>query len=202
MFENLKLYASTAAIVLVAGCGGGGATGPSFEELSDEFVDLELRSRELLDERFVASDLPTTGGANYNGVIGVLANGPDEFALLGDLQMTASFADDTISGGADNFSDSDGETYSGRIPITNGFIYRDDLTEFSTFEADFDGELVYDPTGEVLAVNTFMQGDFYGDQYEFVGGIVTGNISGDGGVVTIGTQTDGSDFFSVFIAER
>jgi hypothetical protein len=116
--------------------------------------------------------------------------------------MTASFSDDTISGDADNFSDSDGDTYTGRIPITNGFIFRDDDPEFATFEADFDGELVYDPTGEVLAVNTFMQGDFYGDQYEFAAGIVTGTISGDGGGATIGTQTDGSDFFSVFIAER
>lgn len=201
MYANLKLYATTAAIVLLAGCGGG-ATGPSFEELSDEFLDLAERSPVIGGERFVASDLPETGGANYNGVIGVFSNGPDDFTLLGDLQMTASFADDTISGGADNFSDSDGDTYSGRIPITNGFIYRDDNPELATFEADFDGELVYDPTGEVLAVETFMEGDFYGDQYEFVAGIVTGTVSSSGSVVTVGTTTDGSDTFSVFIAER
>ncbi|WP_157058904.1 hypothetical protein [Loktanella sp. 5RATIMAR09] len=116
--------------------------------------------------------------------------------------MTASFSDDTISGGADNFSDSDGETYSGRIPITNGFIFRDDDPDLATFEAFFDGELVYDPTGDVLTVTTDMIGDFYGDQYEFVSGIVTGTVSGGGDVVTIGTTTDGSDTFSAFIAER
>ncbi|KQB98337.1 hypothetical protein AL073_05550 [Loktanella sp. 1ANDIMAR09] len=202
MFKNMKLCASVVSVVVLAGCGGGGgASGPSFEELSDEFVDIAERSG-ILDvegvERYNGSDLPVTGGANYNGVISNF----DDFALLGDLQMTASFSDNTISGGADNFSDSDGDTYTGRIPITNGMIFRDDDPDFATFETDFDGELVYDPTGEVLAIDTFMQGDFYGDQYEFAAGIVTGTISADGDVLTVGTQTDGSDFFSVFVAER
>ncbi|WP_342071369.1 hypothetical protein [Yoonia algicola] len=201
MFKNFKLCASTAAIVLVAGCGGGGAGGPTYEDLTDEFLGLAERAPVIDSERFLASDLPETGGANYNGVIGIFSSSED-FALLGDLQMTASFSDDTISGGADSFSNSDGETYSGRIPIRNGIIFRDDLPDLPTFEADFDGELVFDPTGDVIVVNTDMIGDFYGDQYEFVSGIVLGTLSSEGEVVTVGTTTDDSDAFSVFIAER
>jgi hypothetical protein len=200
MFKNLKFCAATAAIVLVAGGGGGGANEPTFGELGDEFLDLAERSPVIEGERFVASNLPEMGGAKYNGVIGIFSSS-EEFALLGDLDMTASFSDDTISGGADSFSDSEGDTYSGRIPIRNGMIFRDDLAEFATFEADFNGDLVFDPTGDIIAVNTFMEGDFFGDQYEFVGGILTGTLSDGGLVVTVGPEDD-SDAFSVFIAER
>lgn len=185
----------------LAACGEGSDDG----EGGERFDELEARSDGLLNEVEELSytepaSLPTTGAANYEGVVGLNFEAiPDDtlqgYDMAGDLAMTVNFAGagDQITGTADGFVGIDGEAFDGALIIDEGAINRggDVETEY-TFGADMAGELT-DADGTEWTVDTSLQGDFAGEEHSHV----LGAVSGAGCTETACTDVEGG-----FVAGR
>lgn len=200
--QSISLLIVTAAL---AGCGsasgtdsplgGGGQPRQSYTELVSDFSQIDAKfDRGNIAAMSDPADLPTSGGALYTGVLG--ANIPDgtggETSLIGQMSLTANFQDSAISGNVQNFVDENEATYTGQLTITEGVIRRDTVLEDSyTFLADLDGNLNSASAGAV-SFDTVMLGDFYGNNEEFVGGNLRGDITTDTG--TYAFDIDGTYF--------
>ena len=170
------------ALIIVAGCSGGGGD-RSFADAEREAIELAATLEDL--EISSVAQLPTSGSAAYEGMIGVAVPG---YAVLGDLNVNVNFASESITGNAGNFIDSDDERISGSLAIDNGSFIRnaDPLTEFQ-FTADIGGALS-DSDGNYL-VDGQLLGDFLGQNQEGMSGLVVGTISSP----TLGTASISED---------
>ena len=175
-----------APLVFVVACGdssGGPATqAPSFDDLGSELAGY-LGEFTIGGDRTDPMALPPGGSATYNGVMSVIVNegstitpGEDLF-IRGDMMVEANFADDTLFGTVDGFSDSDSDTYTGSLDITDGVIDNAALSTNATFVAEIDGDLTNDRTTSEFGVDAFFVGDFYGPSQEYIGGVIRGDIS-------------------------
>ena len=187
MFSQTMLTGLMAAAL--AGCGGGGD--------DREFPDVERDVLEMFDD--ISSlgispvlFLPTSGTAEYEGYMGAADTSG---AIIGDLQLTADFGTDSISGTAKNFIDDENTEYSGKLRISNGGIFRtaDPATEWQ-IEADVNGILSTDEAS--TSVNAVMLADFYGGSQQGVVGILDGTATNQFGT----TFLDGSN--TGVVAER
>ena len=148
----------------------------NFEDLGEEYqeriTDLyegigALRSIAFTDP----TTLPTSGGATYDGLMS-LEN------LVGEMTMTADFADDAISGSVTNFIIDDDTAVLGTLDIGSGAIDRTADTDTAyTFAADLTGELsIEEEDGAYDIVGTIL-GDFTGPDHEYVEGSVIGTAN-------------------------
>jgi hypothetical protein len=187
-----------------AGCGGTSDSvqqAQSYGELValfdqiDAVVDLDNPATQPFDP----AALPTSGGnVTYTGVLGANlddgAGGTD--SLIGQMNLTANFQDSEISGNVVNFVDVNSATYTGQLAIGNGVIDRgaNVATQF-TITADLTGDLNSTTAGAVNFATT-LDGDFYGANYENVGGQLNGNVTSATGT----TAVNGDN--SYFLGER
>jgi len=182
---NFKTALPFALAILVAGCGGSSTGATSFKsiETAGNALSNEIFSVPYTDP----STLPTSGSASYNGYIGVTVDNAIDVA--GELELTADFASDNITGSAFNFFDRNENAYAGTLEVSNGGFDRtaDTSSEF-TFGADLDGTL--SNSGENIQVDASLDGDFTGSDYRYVEGTVFGRartsegwFSLDGGFV-------------------
>lgn len=111
------------AIALLAACNGVGVDNESnFDARADAYTDLAAGT----GTRDLISDLPVSGGADFDGQIYMVLG---ETVALGDadnrelsdadaigrMRMTADFTTRTIGGTASNFVDGDDRAYSGSL---------------------------------------------------------------------------------------
>lgn len=170
------------------------ACGPELENLlkSAEFDAIDEAAGALVAEGEALFDaegytdpmtLPPSGSADYAGFIGIET---DDVQTIGELELTADFSGaGSISGSATNFVNDDSGSYSGTLTVSNGVIDRAaDLNNFDyTFNADIDGTLT--SGGDDFVVSGLMEGDFIGNDHEFIGGDVTGTVVTSEGVEVI-----------------
>lgn len=191
-----------AAAAILAGCSGVSTDTQerqTYSELAARFFEIDDQFEVgNISEIKEPDTLPEDGLSTYRGVLG--ANIPDGTvegeSLIGQMTLNANFATDSISGDVRNFVDENEAIYTGQLIITDGEISRDiDIEDTFTFIADLTGDLNSETEGPVN-FDTRMRGDFYGDNHEFVGGELIGDI----------TTTDGTFAFdgpeTYFVGER
>lgn len=185
--NGIRILALLALGGLSACGGGGGSSGGGSGGSPDDFAALDAEAADLVASTFSASltrDLPDTGSATYEGVMGLTAPGGDpgdvraildDPALLGDLTMEADFGDRTISGTADNFQAADGGTVDGALDIADGTITEGGVTRFS---AGLSGTLEQD--GTATTYNGRVNGQFYDSRGDNIAGTVRADATTNG----------------------
>ncbi|WP_400087714.1 hypothetical protein [Yoonia sp. R78084] len=209
MFLNIKLCTSAALVALIAGCGGSGSVSQaSYSGLQSELDGLfaEAGGAPL----FLTDDLPVEGTSTYNGVISLLVY-EDDLQVLGDLEVVADFelGNESVTASADSFSDNTGDTYQGRLEMPDGVIFFNSDPSDAGFTGDFGGTLTSNSTDEQIVVDTLLIGDFYGSDYEYVYGVLRGEITTSQGTLQINdgidrnnVEVNNADGDVIFIAER
>jgi hypothetical protein len=186
---------------LLAGCGDGSsgvAQRATYADLLGEFSTIDAQfDRGNIAAMSDPATLPSFGNTRYDGVLGInLTTSAGASSIIGDMTMTASFQDSTISGAVTGFVDDAEQNYSGALAITDGVIDRStDLNTQFTFAADLDGRITNESL-QNIDVDMTLRGDFYGAGQEFVAGNMVGEVVTPDGAETI----DGSDTY--FVGQR
>lgn len=188
----MNLLQTTGLIAIAAtlsACGGSGV--PTYSEMISDGnrIANEIRTIPYTDP----TTLPRSGGANYNGYLGVTTS--DRVSALGEMDMNVSFGPtDRISGSVSNISSNNNVTYDGTLAIGNSTLDRGANTSISfTYSADLTGTIRGDD-GTTVVVDAGLAGDFTGTNHGYVEGIVNGNVTIDGRGLSI---TEGA-----FVGER
>lgn len=178
---------AVACVTLLSACGGASTGGSSFEALSS-------RGQALLSQYGTApvtnvANMPTTDNATYRGVAAYSSDysSPIDIAqyatTVSDVELTANFANSTITGHVDNFQQrvDPNISMSGRVDVVNGTI------SGNTFNAGLSGTVTESGYGLTIPVNYTgsVNGEFVGSGAESVRG--TGTAVGDAGIY--GQQT-------------
>ena len=184
------------ALALVAGgvsaCSdgaGGSDDAPSFDELVSEGLALEERYED--SSLTSVADMPTSGSATYDGVVGYSTSTSDPDAIIANpetvssLTLTADFGSSDISGRAYDFQNADGSDVSGDLEITGGSISGNE------FGANIDGTL--NQAGTTISYDGELAGGFVDED---AGAVV-------GGGAALATTEDGDQFavYGVFAAD-
>lgn len=161
-----KVFALSAASVILAGCGGGSDGLPSFDELEAD--------RDAMRTRVDALDLTTalpTGTATYNGFVKGEINTEDDF--FGEIEISTNFATQAVDVTIDHLVSEDTGNIDGTL-TGDGTINPGNFT-FSAL--NLAGALVYD--GENAAfINGQLDGFFDGPNGEAMSGLWGGTLSG------------------------
>ncbi len=192
MTPILRSIATVSALGLLAGCvAGGGVENPAAEYLSDSIRADRLTAETTGLVRTAAASMPTTGRAEYEGVVGMaFGAAPTDIAtaqMLGEVDLTANFANGEISGEFDDFNTATGHELDGRLQVSKGIITG------SGFTADIAGNLTAGSTstpGTVPgAVSGSVSGEFLGTNAGAIEGTGTATSTGGTlGLVFIGVQ--------------
>lgn len=206
-------YLAVAFLVCLSACGGAGdpmtiptptpptnPTGPSTTgpQMRADAVAM-IASHTNPVSYTPLSQLPLGGSPyTYNGFFfGDLANTSDGIAdnLIGRMQLQITFnaTSASVSGTVDQFVDDNNDALTGQLTFSAGSLDRTGSTGANaTFEATANGQLT-ELDGDVLTINTALEGDFIGATFPAVGGDVFGGVTTLGG-----TQ----NFDGGFVAER
>lgn len=170
---NLVLVLGIAPMVMACGGGGGGTASP---QLIQDSLNIANETQDILDRidplpNTVGANVPTSGSATYSGTLGGVAMLPsgigDPATFLGNADVTANFATNTMSGSARDFIGTTGglnsqlTRYSGTVAITSGDFggaNRSDVT------ANASGSLT--STGGTFSFDGPIEGDFVGANAE------------------------------------
>lgn len=152
----------------LSGCASSDGTGSPFD-----LMNIRVDALGLSD----GADIPTTGTANYTGLIEMQvdrpAGGSDD--VTGDMSMTADFDGEDISGSMSNFTGDNVGNIGGSI------IFETVPGEYAGgtgFNAPMTGNLVVE--GSSAAVDDgFFLGTFYGPNAEGVAGAFFGGLDYD-----------------------
>lgn len=174
--------------VTVAGCGGGAAEKADLNRTRPpgDFGALETEAAQLHATWDTVSftnpaTLPMSGRAQYNGVVQMdVQQGARRTSMNGDMQLNVNFANQKISGRANNFVDQSDNAYSGTLSVSNSVMDRGaDPTSGFTYLTDLKGRLT--GNGQTLDIDAGLSGDFRGAQPGATTGIVQGTVAGPGG---------------------
>jgi hypothetical protein len=183
----------------LSACSSGGSGGssddpPTFSELEAE-GDVLAGQIEALDYTDPSS-LPTSGSAQYNGVMGVYVGDEENGGIIaGDLRLDVAFSGaDPITGRVTNLVDQDNTRYQGQLNISGSDLDRtiDPDLEY-TYVAGLAGSVSDPADGAVYNVNGDLFGDFFGSNYSHTGGDVEGTVCSAG---------DCLDMYGLFGARR
>lgn len=185
---NFPRAGAMALIATLAACGGssGGSDNPVAEYGSDSARASRLVAQTANMTQTAAAAMPTTGRAEYDGVVGMAFGGaPGSLAraqMLGEVDLNADFARGTISGEMDDFTTADGRELSGSLRVNGGRISGSD------FKANVNGRLT--GAGKVPGnVSGRVDGDFLGAGANAIRGTGTATSSqGTVGMIFRGTR--------------
>lgn len=193
------ILALVAATALTA-CGGTGtpvvtndptpADRLSFTEIADISADIfdGLEDETATPKNFV----PTAGRATYAGAVGgdlsVDGNTTDIAAVM---EMDVDFATDRVGGLIGNFVTRAGDDIDGTLALRGGNLNRVSNSREVAIFSDVDGTL-RSAAGERIDVDARLVGGFAGDNVEYVGATIDGDIFVDGrrGVIDAATQLE------------
>ena len=182
---TLNMTATALSLTMLAACGdGGGETVLSFTEARDR---TSVMLHRLPTDVTPIGAMPDSGDATYSGFIGIESDRGTE--TYGELTLTASFADQTLRGTAENFVDEFEQHYDGALDV-NGAITGNEIA------GDISGHLsVSDEM--TLDVDATFNGSFRGDTHEALFADIDGQVTTN----ESGMETTG-DIIGAFIAER
>lgn len=181
-----RISTSICSLLLLAACGGGstgGSNAPAFTSTQGAVDELEF----FLDEveqlgPTPAEVIPTSGSARYEGVfslaqtVSLFPGDPNPSLrnpMIGELGLNVDFADNTVSGNADNFFGGEGAV-AGALTISDGEVLRTDVGVL--FDGDVSGQLGF---GSVQRdVDGAIFGFFIGENAEFPSGSFEGTADG------------------------
>lgn len=226
--RSISLFCVAPVFFGLSACGGGGSNfelttqAPTFNELGAELSGFvaEAELAGIFDPNIAfptrndPGALPDTGGPVYNGLVSLiiyegstLSAGSDLF-IRGDMTVTASFQDDSITGSVGSFSDSDLDTYTGTLGI-DGDIRNNPPGSDVTILAGIGGTITNDRTNGQFNLNGLgstqnagFAGDFYGPNQEFIFGVIRGELDtpNDGTLLIWDSNTNGiPDGDAIFI---
>lgn len=152
-----------------------------YDGLRDDYFEL-LEDIDF-DDITEPTTLPTTGSAEYEGVLFVEA--PGNVDILGDIALNFDFAESEFEGQAEDFVDVQGNGYDGDLAIENGFINRsvNTATNF-TYVGDIGGTIT-GPDDIDYNVDALILGEFFGSDAEHTGGLLSGVVESAGGDFTL-----------------
>lgn len=197
----MKHAAMTVTLISLAACGG--TTVPintpdpepvnrlSYNQIADiaEDVNGGFNAVDITPKTFV----PMRGSATYSGAVG------GTFAVQGNVTevgglMTADvdFGRNRVDGALGNFVTANGDDLDGTLDLRNGVLNRQSNSRQVAIFADVDGNL-RSAAGEFINVDARLRNSgFKGDNVEFIGGDIEGDIFVDGvrGTIDMRTQLE------------
>lgn len=198
-------FLAVTGFAALSACGGSAPTftpieGMAFSDVADQAEALGDKYGEALanEDYNAASDLPSSGTANYSGVIGLgptqVASGEMEPFTVGQLSVLVDFGDNTMTGEASDWHDTDSE------PDDDGFAGSATIdAEIDGATGQFSGELE-GQFGDDEDANPFdaaISGGFAGEDAAGFVGSGTGTIN-----VDLGEGRDDYGFGVIFVAEQ
>ncbi len=197
MIRMVKLAVAATALAGLAACGGGSTGGGalSFQQIANRADPLITRFENVSSTPI--RNVPTSGSANYSGIMAAEADvGGEVTALAGLANMRVGFGSNTLSGSITNIVNDANQRYPGRLNMTNGTIDRSGGNSLFpgevVMETDVTGRLT-GPAGERIVVDGGSVLGFGNPNYEVIGGLIGGDLTVDG--------TRGS-FFGGLVLER
>ncbi|MFE3838511.1 transferrin-binding protein-like solute binding protein [Pseudogemmobacter sonorensis] len=180
-----RTFPTLSALCLLAACGGGGSDNPAADYSSDAAGADRLTAETASLTQTAAASMPTTGRAEYDGVVGMaFGSTPTTLSsaeMLGEVDLTANFATGQITGEFDDFNTAAGQELNGTLRVSNGQIVG------NAFSADIAGNLT-GTTSAPGAVSGSVSGDFLGTNASAIEGTGTASsTAGDLGLVFVGT---------------
>ncbi len=153
-----------------------GETIPDTPDVGLSFAELDTLNDLLIEEVTDAgptpvADIPDTGSAIYDGTLFLALQDGSEDGVIGQAEMTASFASNTVTGGADNFYDLEGNATEGSVTYEGGAFDR----SIELLSGSMNGDVAFE-TGE-MEVGTTVVGNFSGPSAEYVSGILAGTAT-------------------------
>lgn len=177
----MKIVLFLGSALFLSACGGSGTSGgPSFNTLSSS-------GNRLIDQYGTAAEtdvanMPTSGSATYKGVAAYSSDYSDAASILeyagtlSELELTADFANSSISGRSYNFKNLDATTtVEGQINVSGAITG-------NTFNATVSGntEESYLNQSANVSYDGTASGEFVGTDAEAIRG--TGSVTGDAGI--------------------
>lgn len=199
MKKQVKYLVLAGAAAALAGCGGSGGatltTGPNYADLVTR-ADAAAVGIVDLDSGVVTSPstaVPDSGTADYKGYVqGDLGGGE----LIGELSLTADFANAEITGTATNFQHSDRGAYVGVLYMDDthgvaGTIV--DPSSATTDAIEASGTLAGTLTngGVDYSTSIFLDGNFVGGDSVTDPSAIAGIATGTVGAEDLGANTGG-----------
>lgn len=176
--NKLKFTSALGVLVFVAACGGGGDgdDNPVAEYATDSGHAATLVNETSAMSATGIADMPTTGRAEYDGVVGMAFGGRpaslSEADMIGDVDMRADFSTNRITAEMDDFNTSSGQEMRGELRMPNGRI------SGSGFAGGVSGRLTGGSTSPGN-VSGNIAGDFLGNNAAAIAG--GGSATSDGG---------------------
>ena len=125
-------------------------------------------------------DMPSSGAVAYNGVAGFSYNAPaegvEDYEAMADVTLQADFEHGDVTGTFDNFNTVDDEEMAGTLTLTEG-----EITD-NTMAANAIGS--FDNGTDAVLWNLDMNGEFLGDEGEYIYGTANGTADNGGSSVT------------------
>ncbi|WP_341365488.1 transferrin-binding protein-like solute binding protein [Yoonia sp. BS5-3] len=143
------------------------------------FAELNTLNTEIIDEIVAigatpVDDIPTTGSATYDGTMLLALQDGSMDGAIGQAQMVTSFATSTITGGADNFYDLNGNAIDGSLTLEDGSFER----TIGIVTGEMNGSVDF-ASGE-MDIETDVAGNFSGPNAEYLSGVMTGTATPEG----------------------
>lgn len=173
------------ACLLLAGCGGGGASDAGGPQTRTEAVT-RLESRIAKTPVSTPRTLPVEGRATYEGYLRAglpIASDGGRVDYIGDLEMEVNFAAarDEVSGRVSGLQTGGGDRLRGALTLSGGDIQRDTkVRDNYTFTGKLGGTLRRDSVR--YGVDADIEGEFRGADREAVSGLVYGDVEGPMGI--------------------
>lgn len=189
--SNSQKLLCLSALLAVSACAT--ATPPTATLADFDTAIANLSTLNALADTTVPN-MPTSGMATYNGIIGFEVTGDADGAVLGDLSMAADFSAATMTGSATNLNalggDIEDQLLGGTLTMNNGAISGNGMS------ADLTGTLsgVAEGIGFSTTANLSISGTFHSTNPGTIDAdVITGTVSGysDGDIYLLVTGQTG-----------
>lgn len=201
-----RFVASLIALTALSACGGASTGVPfvagtnSYQATYAEGFRISELARALDTTPAAAAALQ--GRASYSGIIGIELAGVSTTIdrVDGDLSLDVNFADETLSGSANDFYSQLNGSVAGALTITEGVLAEDDVQKGML--AEFEGEL--ELSRVMRDVSGLLIGEFRGGDARTLTGSVFGSypITVTPGSALDGLNVDRITFEGGFVTER
>jgi hypothetical protein len=182
----MKTFFSIITISLLSACVSGettdkGVQRPSFSQLDAIYQSEGRTTARLATEGRSNPVLPGSGTLEYAGVTNLSEHAGRQILALTSLEV--SFSDASVVGKLSNFVHKDGIEFDGTVLLSNGTFATSDSTTVLSF--DLAGDLTSDSSAmSTVNVSGDFEGQFRGDNYEYIRGTATAVWLTNEGLIT------------------